>query len=161
MSDSFITLRIFNEKELIFDEAETKSILKFFFKHLGQPIDAAIITRPLQCFAQGLLVEAIDSTYALGYIEILWRASYNPGANMQKALAKIGKKAAVQWFKHATQEDLLKAKISSLVRDRLAYSFMSVFHMMLNGVAKSTQPRRTHSAHVRYGKPSKTDILWG
>lgn len=161
MPGRFVTLRNFSEDELIFDEAETKDILKFFFPYLRQRIDAATITTELRNFAQGLLVEAIDATYALGYIEIIWRTSYNPGSGMMKTLSKVGRKAAKHWFKHATQRDLLKAKISSRVRDQLAHSFSSVFPMMLDGVAKATQVQRTHIAHINYGQPSKTDKIWG
>ena len=161
MSAGFVTLRNFSEKELIFDEAETKDILKFFFQHLRQRIEAAAITTELRNFAQGLLVEAIDATYALGYIEIVWRTSYNPGLGMMKAFSKVGSKAAKHWFKHATQQDLLKAKISSRVRDKLAHSFASVFPMMLDGIARATQTRRTRIAYVSYGQPSKTDTTWG
>ena len=32
MSDGFVTLRSFSESELIFDHAETKGVLKFFFQ---------------------------------------------------------------------------------------------------------------------------------
>lgn len=161
MPNGFATLRNFSENELIFDETETKDILKFFFRHLRQRIDTVLITIELRSFAQGLLVEAIEATYALGYVEIIWRTFYNPGAGIQKALSKIGRKAAKHWFKHVTQKDLLKAKISSRVRDQLGYNFASVFLMMLDGVARTTQTQRTYIAHVRYGQPSKTDTLWG
>ncbi len=77
MSTAYVTLRPFAENELIFDETETKDILKFFFLHLRERIDTVSMTTELRNFAQGLLVEAIDATYALGYLEILFRASYN------------------------------------------------------------------------------------
>jgi len=161
MSGGFVTLHIFSENELIFDEVETKDILKFFFQHLRHRIDGAAVTTELRNFAQGLLVEAIDGTYALGYVEIIWRASYNPGTGMLKALAKIGRKAAKHWFKHATQDNLLKAKISSRVRDQLAHSFASVLPMMLEGIASVPQRGWAHVAHVCFGQSSKTDLLWG
>lgn len=161
MSTSTVTLRNFSESELIFDEAETKHILKFFFQHLQHRIDPATVSTELRNFAQGLLVEAVDATYALGFIEIIWRTSYNPGNGMLKALSKIGRRAARHWFKHASPDDLLNAKISSRVRDQLALSFASVFSMMLEGIARAPQTRRTHIAHVRYGELSKTDRLWG
>lgn len=161
MSTDYVTLRNFIEGELIFDEIETRDILKFFFRHLRERIDAATVTTELRVFAQGLLVEAIDATYALGYVEIVFRASYNPGNGMSKVLAKIGRKAAGNWFKHATQDDLLKAKVSSRVRDQLAHSFASVFPMVLEGIARTTGPRRNLAAQVPYGKPSGSDMLWG
>ena len=161
MPTACVTLRNFTESELIFDETETKDILKFFFRHLRERIDTASMTTELRNFSQGLLVEAIDATYALGYLEILFRASYNPGNGMLKALSKLGRKGAKHWFKHATQADLLRAKVSSRVRDQLALSFASVFPMMLEGIARTNEPRRNPVAHVRYGTPSASDILWG
>ena len=161
MSGGFVILRNFSESDLIFDETETRDILKFFFRHLRPKIDAVTVNMELRNFAQGLLVEAVDATYALGYVKVIWQTSYNPGNGMIKALSKIGRKAAKHWFKHATQTDLLKAKISDVVRDQLARNFASVFPMMLDGIARAPQTWRTHVAHVRYGKPSNTDRLWG
>ena len=161
MSGSFVTLRSFSESELILDAGETKEILRFFFPHHRQRIEVAIITLELRNFAQGLLVEAIDATYALGYVEILVKAIYNPGAGMVKILSKIGRRAAKHWFKHATQKDLLKAKISSRVRDKLAQNFASVLPMMLEGIAKGKEARRTNVAYVEYGSPCKADSIWG
>lgn len=161
MSTGLVTLRNFSERELLFDDAETKEILIFFFRQRRERINTATITAEVRSFSQALLVEAIDATYALGYIEIVWRTAYNPGSGMLKVLAKIGRKAAKDWFKHATQKDLLKAKVSSRVRDQLARSFSSVFAMMLDGVAKATQAQRTHIAYVDYGQASKLDTVWG
>lgn len=155
MSINLVTLRNLSEHELIFDEVETREILAFFFRHLRQRISSVTITTELRNFAQGLLIEAIDATYALGYIEILWRTAYNPGSGMLKALSKIGRRAAKHWFKHTTQKDLLKARVSSRVRDQLARSFSSVFTMMLEGIARATPARRTHVAYVDYGQLSK------
>lgn len=161
MSRSVVTLRSFSENELIFDTDETKEILRFFFPHRRPQIEIAAITPELRNFAQGLLIEAIDATYALGYIEIVVKALNNPGAGMAKILSKIGRKAAKHWFKHATQKDLLKAKISSRVRDKLAQNFASVLPMMLEGIARVKEVRRTNVAYVEYGSPSKTDSFWG
>jgi hypothetical protein len=161
MSGGFTTLRDFSESELIFDEAETKHILKFFFQPLRQRIDAATMTTEMRSFAQGLLVEAIDATYALGYIEILLKTYYNPGAGMKAALSKIGRRAAQHWFKHATQRDLLSAKISSRVRDQLALNFKTHFQLLLDELADATKRRKTNVAYLRYGQPSKSDTLWG
>lgn len=160
MSGNFVTLHHFNEGELVFDENETKEILKFFFLSLRQRIELTAMTTELREFAQGLLVEAIDATYALGYVEVIFKTFYNPGHGMAKVLSKAGGKLAKHWFKHATQRDLIKAKISSRVRDQLAQNFASVLLMMLDGIAKATQIRSTHIAYVDYGEPSKADTAW-
>lgn len=163
MPGTFTTLRSFSESELLFDEQETKDILKFFFPPLQQQIDAATVTIELRNFAQGLLVEAIDATYALGYVEILLKAYFNPGASMKKALTKIGKKATAHWFKHATQHDLLHARISSRVRDQLTINFKSYLTLLLAGIARAapSPSARNATAYVCYGNASGGDSLWG
>lgn len=94
MPAGFATLRNFSENELVFDEAETKDILKFFFPHLRQRIETAIVTTDLRNF-------------------------------------------------------------------QLAHGFASVFPMMLDGIAGGIQMQPIRLAHVRYGKSSNTDKLWG
>jgi hypothetical protein len=160
MSGSFVTLRNFSEHELIFDETETKDILKFFFQHHRQRIDAATVTTGLRNFAQGLLVEAVDATYALGYVEILLTAFYNPGSGMKKALMKAGRNATRHWFKHATDHDLHNAKIAEAVRRQLSYAFATSMQEMIDGLALGRTDKKTFLAHVQYGRHSKPDTIW-
>ena len=148
LSGGFVTLRNFSERELIFDEAETKAILKFFFPNMQRRIDVATMTVPLRNFAQGLLVEAVDATYALGFVEILWKTFYNPGAGMKTVLTKLGRKASRHWFKHASQMDFLNAEVSSAVRAQLERSFRLTLSAIFEDVAKATQTQRTHIAFV-------------
>lgn len=161
MSSGFVTLRNFSENELIFDELETKDILRFFFPHHRPRIDAATLTTALRSFTQGLLVEAVDATYALGYVEILLTVFCNPGSGMKKALMKAGRKAARHWFKHAKDRDLRNAKIAEAVRRQLSHAFSTPMAEMLGGQALGRTGRKTVLAHVRYGRPSKADRMWG
>ncbi|MDX9839544.1 MAG: hypothetical protein RBT39_18450 [Azoarcus sp.] len=161
MSGGFVTLRNFSEHELNFDDAETKDILKFFFQHHRQRIDAATVTTALRNFAQGLLVEALDATYALGYVEILLTTFYNPGSGMKKVLMKAGRKAARHWFKHATDRDLHNAKVADAVRRQLSYAFATSMREILDGVALGRTVRKTFLAHIQYGHPSKLNTMWG
>jgi len=161
VSGSLVTLRNFSEHELIFDEAETKDILKFFFQHHRQRIDAATATTDLRNFAQGLLVEALDATYALGYVEIILTAFYNPGGGMKKVLMKAGRKAARHWFKHAKERDLHNARIADAVRRQLSHAFTTPMGELLIGSSLGRADRRTFLAHVQYGHPMKSDMMWG
>ena len=161
MLDGFIKIHHFNENELIFDEAETKEILKFFFRSFLQRIEVAAVTTDLRNFVQWLLIEAIDATHALGYIEILFKTYYNPGSGMKKVLSKAVRKSAQHWFKHANQRGSLNAKISSRIRDQLALNFKTHFSLLLDEIASATQRRKTHMAYVRYSRQSKPEVLWG
>lgn len=110
-------------------------------------VDASMTT-PLRGFAQGLMVEAVDATYALGFVEIVWKTFYNPGAGMKQALSKLGRKASRHWFKHARENDLLNAQVASAVRAQLERSFKLSFLAILDGVAKAPSTQKLHVAYV-------------
>jgi Ankyrin repeats (many copies) len=98
MTAELAHLRDFGEAELIFDEQETKDILKFFFLTDHRQIDSSQVTPEMRNLAQGLLVEAIDATFAMGWIELAFRWVANPGAGMKKALQKLARRAVRYWF---------------------------------------------------------------
>ena len=152
MSRGYVTLRNFSESELIFDEAETKEILKFFFVNIRPSIDQATMTTAFRNFTQGLLVEAVDATYALSYIEIVFKTFSKPPTNIMKLLTKLGRKASRHWLKHATQDNLMSADISLIVRDRLALSFAIIINGLLTDALSSARMHRMNIAYVDYGR---------
>lgn len=153
-----IYLKEFNKNELIFDENETRDILKFFFKTEASAIAKMQVDDRIRGFAQGLLVEAVDASYAMGFVESLFRATSNPGAGVKKVLQKFGKKALKHWFKHATAKDLMQIKIYETVRRQLELNFKTTFKMILNGLAKAGR----FGAVVAYSNdPSSAQTVWG
>ena len=106
-------LRTFQPTELIFDEEETKDILKFFFADDHSYIDDIGVDDRLKNLAQGLLVEAIDASFAMGFVEIIYDTFYlkPPTSKMSKIFSKLAKMAATHWFKHANATDLSNIKI--------------------------------------------------
>ena len=86
-----VHLKKFKANELIFNEEETVVILKFIFKNQHNNIDLLNITDPVREFAQALLVEAVDSSYAFGFVDALFRSVTNPRAGAKKVLTKFGK----------------------------------------------------------------------
>lgn len=112
MPGKSVMLKQFSHSELILSEEETKEVLKFIFKgFVGEgKIDNLRITDTVRGFAQGLLIEAIDASYALGFVEEIFTASANPTAGAKKVLKSFGKKALKHWFKHATAENLMEVK---------------------------------------------------
>ena len=141
-----IGLRKFTEAELVLDEEETRLVLKFVFKNQHGVVDKLRITNRIREFAQGLLVEAVDASYAMGFVEALFRATANPTAGVKTVLKKFGKKAIKHWFEHATAEDLMDIKIYEIVRSRLEYNFGRILVMHANGIAKNEQERAAYMA---------------
>jgi hypothetical protein len=87
-SGAWIGLREFLPSELLFDERETRDILKFFFPMNFPAIDATVMTDAIRGFAQGLLIEAIDATAALGWVEVLFWIDGESGCRGKTATAK-------------------------------------------------------------------------
>lgn len=126
-------LRKFKEEELFFDEEETRIILKFIFKRRDAYIDKLNIDDRLRGFAQGLLIEAVDASYALGFVDALFRSTINPTAGAKKILIKFGKKSFKHWFKHASAKDMMHIKIYERVREQIESKFVRILIMHANG----------------------------
>ncbi len=157
MTTTQVNLLTFKESDLLFDNEETRSILIFFFPEDAADIDTSEITTELRGFAQGLLIEAVDKSYAMGYMEMIFRAVCSPGKDMKKSLTKLGKKALAHWFKHATLHDLLHAKIYDSVRKEITRGFRSPF-VLIRAHASRGGPT---IAFVNYRTPSTPNHLWG
>jgi hypothetical protein len=138
----YVTLREFRSSELIFDERETRAILAFIFNTKISVVGSMAIDDRVRSFAQGLLLEAVDASYSLGFVQALTGSIAMPAASLTVILNKFGKKAAHHWFQHASGQDLLRIRIYEIVRRDLAWSFGRVLLMYANGTAM----RRGHTA---------------
>jgi len=158
----YIHLHKFKEEELIFDDEETILILKFIFKNQHNLIDGMDNNNRVREFSQGLLLEAIDASYALGFVASLFGGVYNPGAEVKKILMKFGRKALKHWFKHATVKDLMQIKIYDVVRKQLESNFLIVLQSYASRAASN---EINHSGFVAYSLKSKNSrirhMVWG
>jgi hypothetical protein len=118
---SGVYLRHFQRDELLFDQQQSFTILRYFGVEPG--IQAAALTDEDRGFAQALLVEAIDASYELGYVNIIFDVFYmKPPVSFDKVqimTQEFLKKVAEHWFKHATRADLRQPKIYERVRQLL------------------------------------------
>lgn len=153
-----VFLSTFKSSELLFDEEETKEILKFFFTTDHNFIDALTIDDRIRNFAQGILIEAIDASYAIGYVKIIFDLFYlQPPKPIRKILAKLAKKASVHWFKHTRATDLHNVKIYEMVRSKIEQGFRSHFFNLANGLVM----RKSVVAGVAYSGDKIQQFVWG
>lgn len=146
----FRQLKQFTASELVLTKDQAVIVLKFIFKSDDhKTIDAAASAADLRGFAQGLLVEAIDASYKIGFVEHIFRASANPSKGALAIIKGFAKKASKHWFRHATAQDLMNVKIYEMVVNKLAASFRSSLY---NQLAKGRAPSRSGSM-LSYGKP--------
>jgi hypothetical protein len=134
-------LRKFKQEDLLFNEEETLIILKFIF----EPVDHVVIEKltvndAAKEFAQGLLVEAIDASYAVGFVEDIFRSTANPTKGAIEMLKSFGRKAAKRWFKYATVHDLQDVKIYDFVRLEIARRFRSPLKILASTALLENQP---------------------
>ncbi len=152
-------LRQFTPEELLFNEEEARIVLKFIFNPVDHPlIDSLPMSDYLRGFAQGLLLEAIDASYAVGYVEATFRSTVNPVQGVIKIIKSFGKKAAKHWFKNASVHDLQDVKIYDFIRDRIAIGFRSNLRSFLAGAKLDSKS----GAFLAYAAPSQKQMKsWG
>lgn len=131
------TLQKFTKSELLFNDKETKLILKFFFKRQHTRIDNIVVTDKIRGFAQALLVEAVNASYALGFVESILRAVSKPGNGFKKILTKFAKNAAKHWLKQAKQDDIANIEIYEIVQMRVSVNFEQYFVILTNGITSN------------------------
>jgi hypothetical protein len=104
--------------------------LKFFFPN-DAPLLPAALTPDDCCFAQALLVEAIDKSYAMGYVEAVYNAFFmkipDSFSSIQDMVKDFAKEAVEDWFKHATSNDLKDPKIYENVRVSMSLLYRSTW----------------------------------
>jgi len=156
---SFKQLKKFSDDELLFDEKETRVILKFIFKGTEHKlIDSITMSTKLRGFTQGLLVEAIDASYKIGYVEAVFRASANPNQGAIKILKEFANKASVHWFKNAQMKDLKNVKVYQFVLDLIATRFKSQLPLFL----AKLPPEGNFGALLAYKLPlNSTNVILG
>ncbi len=128
-------LKRFSPTEIVLSNHEAWVVLKFFWP------DCRLAESDLAPedvgFAQGLLLEAIDASYAMGYVDIIFNTFYGkvPGSfvDVKNLIKDFAKEAGKHWFKHLGTKSLDNAEIYEMVRRALARNFRSVLVMRQEG----------------------------
>jgi len=124
-------LRHFQTNELLFDKERSFRILQFFGIEPGIPPTS--FTDQDRSFAQALLVAAIDSSYQMRFVQAIFDvfymkpvASFDDVGDMCKEFLK---RAAENWFEHATKQDLRDPEIFDSVRTVMGSRARSVWRV--------------------------------
>ena len=123
------TLRHFKAEEVLLTNEQAARVLRYFFP--DQPINPSDATPNDMAFAQALLVEAVDSTTKMGYVEELFTSTYMKVpvdfSLIEDVVKGLSKRALKNWFQHATGNDLKDPKIYEAVRRVTARNFRTVW----------------------------------
>lgn len=156
-------LKKFSADELILDESETRIVLQFFWPEAPTATriqESLTITDPVRELAQALLVEAIDASYQVGFIEAIFRATANPTSSTVKVIKSFGRRAASHWFRHARASDLQNTRVYEFIRKDISRYFSVVLYDYLNGFAR-LDSNQLIVARLFYSNPPAMPKVWG
>ena len=129
-----VGLRHFNKDEVFVTGEEAGKILRFFFRQ-DQLLEGQAPNDDDRAFAQALLLEAVDKSYAMSFVQDIYDVFYGKvptGFDAIKDMLKdFAKKAAKTWFDHATGKDLENPKIYNAVKVAITANFRSVWVIRL------------------------------
>lgn len=152
---SYKQLRQFKQEELAFTEQESIIILKFIFNQVDHAlINSLQMSDHLRSFAQGLLVEAIDASYKIGYLQSLFKSTANPTAGAAQIIKRFAKNSAKHWFKHTNIHNLQNVEIYDFVRSRIAAAFRSELGIFLSSALFHIHGRPA-GAYIAYDPPKQ------
>jgi len=124
-----VQLKRFTVPEIRISRDQAWKILSFFWQDVQ--IGPSDLTEDDLSFIQGLLVEAIDSSYNMGFVDHLFRSFYmkvpTSFGSIRDMIKAFARSALKLWFKHATEADLKDPQIYENVRLTLARNFRSVW----------------------------------
>lgn len=133
------------DTDLVFDAHETRQILQFFYPSYSSRIATLTIANDARRLAQTMLIGAVDASINMSYVKaMVLSLRFLPGKRVASWAKKLARGLTKQWFKNATQNDLLNAEIYDAVRKTVARNFATEFQALLNGlsIARMNLPRR-------------------
>ena len=126
-------LHRFTKDEICIHGEDAYALLRFFFLNPGIPV-SGLTDEDIIC-AQALLLEAVDASYKVGLIKIVYDTFFMKipldFQNLSGMVKSFVKKAVISWWNHATQKDLENPQIFEIVRSQLQSNFMSCWQIRL------------------------------
>jgi hypothetical protein len=125
-------LRQVAPSEVFLSSLGGRQVILFFYPSLAQRTGQLNLRQ--RALAQGLLVEALDASYAMGFVDALataaWNAMVKDPTKSWEVIRGIAvdfcKKALPHWFRHATAQDLRDPRIYESARVAVARQFRGV-----------------------------------
>ncbi len=129
-------LRRFSPSDLVLSPQDSVAVLRFFWPELDMSRLGPVASSD-QEFAQGLLLEAVDASCAMGITESIFKKFYlkvptSFGSILKSAASIAAQAIANRWFKRCSNIDPAKIKIYESIRNTLARNFRTVMQLRLD-----------------------------
>lgn len=152
MGSILITVPDIRDADLIYNEDETRRILRFFWPWLASQFDDLSIANDVRRFAQTMLIAAVDGSYAMGYVAGLWdllsHALTHPNASVLDLVKRLARNYVKLWWRHATKQDLENPRIYETVRNAVAYGNAGLVQDIIAGKLSALKRGGTTLAFV-------------
>jgi hypothetical protein len=126
-----MSLRKFAPSELALSNQQAWQVLVYFFGGNASSVPGDLTDND-RSFAQALLLEAVDKSYQMSWIETLWKSSASPTSSVSGILRSLATKAARDWLSHCQPNDLAHAKIYQIVKDRLVGAWRDLWRLRID-----------------------------
>jgi len=134
-------LKRFSPGEILLSAEDAFRTLNFFFPNTMGDVDANSLNPNQIAFAQALLVEGIDASYAMGFAESVFKSFFGKTpmsfVSVARLVGTFCGRAAKNWFSNETRRKpgkLPKVEIYEIVRTTIARNFKSEWIMLRDGV---------------------------
>jgi hypothetical protein len=138
------SLKKFSGGDIIISKEDGVKILRFFFPVDAGSVSAESLSEVHVSFAQALLVEAIDATYAMGFAEAMFKSFFGKTpmsfASVAKLVGSFCGRAAKNWFSNEIRRrpgKIPPVDIYEMVRTTLARNFKSEWIMLRDGIIEN------------------------
>lgn len=110
-----------------------------YFLFTGERLATDYMTRDARAFLQGALMAAIDGSYGLGFVKIVFDSAYLklPPADLAGLVAlgrKLTGKMLKHMYKHMNETDPLQAPLYKIVVGAIAYECAAYFRSIRQGL---------------------------
>ena len=124
------SLQHFSGDTLLVDRQEAWKILVWFFGG-NSGISPTTLTENDMSFAQALIVEAVDASENVGWIEAIWRSTATPPKDLKSLFKKLARNLMKQWLKNSKPIDFENPKIYTMVKDALSRNWRSAWRIRI------------------------------
>jgi hypothetical protein len=126
-----------DETDLVYSEAETKQIFRFFYPSWTELINNAEIDNVGKAYAQTMIIAAVEATYQMGYLkdtlDVLTGTLKSKDRAILSLIQKLGKKYVKTWWHNATKKNLDNPEINVTAQTSIAGAFSTRAYDYISG----------------------------
>jgi hypothetical protein len=124
-------LRKFSGPEIVLNQQQAWQVLVFFFGGNAGAVPGWLTDND-RSFAQALLVEAVDASYQISWIQTLMTSALTPNPSITGILAHLALKAGRDWLQSRNPANFKDAKIYKMVKDQLTLNWRSAWQIRID-----------------------------